>query len=376
MRADNHIFRRALLAMAAAGALARADQIEYSTYWFGDNAKTTVATTSFSLAKTLWHRTMVLMDVELDQTTVPPLVDGVTGASRPSRQSKSAFRKNRGQIIAGLEQGVGDNTRLVGSYYFSEEVDYSSQAFIGGISQDFAQKNFTIALLGQYTMDQVGEILPNGSIVEQLKETHQASLGLSQLLSPTAVLRGGVDAVRMIGYLSDPYRKVVIPTATPLVFDTITERHPDTRWRGAVWAEISKYARDIDGAFFVNYRYYQDDWGVTSHTATFTINKYITKDWILSPKYRYYDQGAATFTEYDPRGTSVFDAADYKLQDFGSNGAGASVTCFLRAFGRNHPNWDFLTNSSVAVDYFHYFNDLAPTNFSGDLVQGRIRFVF
>ena len=376
MRSGNSPFRLALLAIAAAGALARADQIEYSAYWIKDNADTKVAGTAFSLAKTLWRRTMVLMDVELDQTTIPPLMDGVTGASRPSRQSKSAFRKNRGQIIAGLEQGVGDDTRLIGSYYFSEEVDYSSQAFIGGISRDFAQKNFTVALQGQYTMDQVGEILRNGSILERLKETHQASLGLSQLLSPTSVLRGGVDAMRMIGFLSDPYRKVALPTATPLVSDTVTERHPDQRWRGAVWAEISKYARDIDGAFIVHYRYYRDDWGMASHAATFTLNKYITKDWILSPQYRYYDQSGANYMEYDPRGTAVFDAADYKLQPFGSNWAGASATCFLRAFSRNHPNWDFLTNSSVAVEYYHYFNDLAPTNYAADLIQARIRFAF
>jgi hypothetical protein len=366
---------RLFLALGAACALARADQVEYSLYYFGDNGDNTVATTSFSLAKTLWHRTMILLDVELDQTTVPPL-DGITGASRPARQSKSAFKKNRGQIIGGIEQGLGDNTRLVGSYYFSQEVDYQSQALIGGITQDFAQKNFTVSLLAQYTMDLVGEIKADGKITDNFKESHQASLGLTQLLSPTAVLRGGVDAMRMSGYLSDPYRKVTIPTADPLVDDTVAERHPDQRYRGALWGEISKYVADVDGAFIVNYRYYQDDWGVSTHTATFTLNKYITKDFILSPQYRYYDQGGATFSEYTRDGTTVFDAADYKLQKFGSNGAGLSLTCFLRFFGRNHPNWDFLNQTTVALDYYHYFNDLAPTKFSADLVEGRIRFSF
>ncbi len=372
---SGRFFRRLLLGLAASCALARADQIEYSIYYFGDNGKNTVATSSFSLAKTLWQRTMVLLDVELDQTTVPPL-DGVTGASRPARQSKSAFRKNRGQIIGGVEQSLGDNTRLVGSYYFSQEVDYQSQAFIGGVTQDFAEKNFTVSLLGQYTMDSVGEIQANGSIVNQFKETHQASLGLTQLLSPTSVLRLGLDAMRVHGFQSDPYRKVPIPTADPLHDDTVTERHPDMRYRGAAWAEISKYVGDIDGAFIVNYRYYRDDWGLATNTATFTFNKYITKNWILSPNYRYYDQSGATFTEYTRGGTTVFDAADYKLQTFGSNGAGASLTCFLRTFGRSHPDWDFLTNSSVAVEYFHYFNDVPGTHFTADLMEGRLRFSF
>lgn len=46
MRSGNSPLRPALLAIAAAAALARADQIEFSTYWFGDNGNTTVATTS------------------------------------------------------------------------------------------------------------------------------------------------------------------------------------------------------------------------------------------------------------------------------------------------------------------------------------------
>ncbi|MDB5103498.1 MAG: hypothetical protein JWP91_1187 [Fibrobacteres bacterium] len=371
----SHFLKGLVVSLAAVCAPVIADQIEYSVYYFGDNANNTVATSAFSLAKTLWQRTMVLLDVELDQTTVPPL-DGVTGASRPPRNSKSPFRKNRGQIIGGVEQGLGDNTRLVGSYYFSQEVDYQSQAFIGGISQDLAQKNFTISLLGQYTVDSVGEILTDGSILNRYKETHQASLSVSQLLSPTSVLRMGADAMRIHGFQSDPYRKVVIPTSTPLVMDTITERHPSMRYRQAAWGEISKYVADIDGAFIVNYRYYWDDWGLKSHTATFTFNKYITKDWILSPNYRYYDQVGAEYSDYAHGGTEVYDASDYKLKTFGSNGAGVGLTCFLRTFGRNHPDWDFLTNSSVSVLYNRYFNDLAGSAFSANLLETRIRFSF
>jgi hypothetical protein len=366
--------KRALAGILACTVLAGADQIQYTAYHFSDNADNTVATTAFSLAKTLWGRTMVLLDVELDQTTVPPLLDAVTGASRPARQSKSEFRKNRGQIIAGVEQGLGDNTRIVGSVYFSQEVDYRSQAIVGGITQDLRQKNFTVSLLGQYTMDSVGEILADGSIHNRFKETHQASLIVTQLLSPTSILRGGADAMRIQGFLSDPYRKVLVPTADPAVEDTLIERHPDVRYRQAVWGEISKFLRGLDGAFILNYRYYWDDWGMSSNTATFKFNKYITKDWILSPMYRYYDQTAANFDGYG--GTQVFDAADYKLQQFGSNSAGVGLTCYLRTFSRNHPTWDFLNNSSVTLQYFRYFNDAAPTHFSANLLETRIKFAF
>jgi hypothetical protein len=367
--------RSALLLLALAGAAA-ADQIEYTAYYFGDNSDNTVATTSFSLAKTLWRRTMLLLDVELDQTTVPPL-DAVTGASRPQRQSKSAFRKNRGQIIGGVEQGLGDNTKVLASYYFSQEVDYQSQSFIGGITQDFFQKNFTVSLRGQYTLDSVGEITPTGEIRNQSKETHQGSIVLTQLLSPTSILRAGVDGMRNHGYLSDPYRKIAIPRAdNPLLDDTIAERHPSLRFRQAVWGELSQYLTGMEGSLILNYRYYWDDWGVTSHTASLKINKYITRDWIFTPEYRYYEQSAADFGEYALANPGEFDAADYKLSLFSSNNVGLGLTCFLRAFSRSHPTWDFLNNSSIAFMYFRYFNDTAPNNFYANVLETRMKFTF
>ena len=367
--------RNCAVVLIALAAWVQADQIEYTAYYFGDNSENTVATSSFSLAKTLWQRTMVMLDVELDQTTVPPL-DGVTGASRPVRQSKSDFRKNRGQIIAGVEQGLGDNTKVIGSYYFSQEVDYSSQSFIGGITQDLFEKNFTVSLRGQYTLDSVGEISSTGAINNQFKETHQASIIMTQLLSPTTILRVGGDGMRNHGFLGDPYRKVAIPQAgDPTRKDTIPERHPTLRYRQAAWAEISQYLRGLEGSIIVNYRYYWDDWGVNSHTVALKINKYITPDWILTPEYRYYEQTEADFGNYGG-GIQAFDRADYKLSIFNSNTVGMGATCFLRAFSKKHPTWDFLTNSSVSLMYFRYFNDTAPSNFSANVLETRVKFTF
>lgn len=365
----------AVCVMALAGA-ARADDIEYSLYYFRDNNKNTVATSAFSLAKTLFEKTLISLNIEMDQTTVPPLLDGVTGASRPSRQSKSAFRKNRGQIIGGLEQTLGSDTRVMGKVYFSQEVDYQSLSFIGGISHDFAQKNFIVDLRGQYIMDSVGEILADGSILNRFKETHLGTLNLTQVLSPTAFIHGCVGITRIYGFQSDPYRKVEIPSGDPEAPDTVIERHPDMRWRQVAGLGVNKYLRDIDGAFTIDYRYYWDDWGLASNTAHFQFNKYITKDWIVSPSYRYYDQAGVNYGEYLGGGPGAYDIEDYKLKIFGSNGAGLKVACFLRAFGRNHPAWEFLNNTAVSVEYFHYFNDMVPENFSADLFETRLRFVF
>jgi Protein of unknown function (DUF3570) len=357
-----------LLVILTTVLLSRADQVEYTTYYFKDNHENTVATSAFSLAKTLWQKTQILLDVELDQITVPPYldqrtgVDGISSASRPQRQSKSDFIKNRGQIISGVEQGLGANTKLSGSYYFSKEVDYASQSIIGGLTQEFLHKNHTWTLRAQYSLDSVGEILDNGAVLNQFKETHQASILISQLLSPTSILRVGVDGMRNHGFLSDPYRKL--------------DHHPSLRYRQAAWAEISQFLRAVDGSFIITYRYYWDDWELKSNTLSLKLNKYITPNWILSPEYRYYDQTGASFGQYAKDQPNLYFTSDYKLRAFTSHTVGMGATCFLRAFGKNHPDWDFLTNTSVSLLYFHYFNDTDADNFTANILETRIKFAF
>jgi hypothetical protein len=355
-----------LVSCAAAATIASADQVEYTAYWFKDNKENRVVTTSFSLAKTLWQRTMLLLDVELDQLSVPAL-DGISGASRPQRQATREFRKSRGQIIAGVDQALGEDTRLAANYYFSQEVDYKSQAVVGTLTREFFRKNFTVALRGQYTFDRVGEITSTGVLIERPKEVHQAALTLTQLLSPTTIIRLGGDGFRLQGFLSDPYRLVEYPDG-----ELRPETHPSERWRQAAWGEISQYLRGLDGSLVLNYRYYWDDWEVDSHTLQLKLNKYVTQDWILSPEYRYYIQNGAWFYEDGNRGEYI--TGDYKLKPFESNTMGVGVTWFLRSLSRNRQHLDFLEGSSVALLYFHYFNDAESPGFSADVLEARVKF--
>ena len=277
-------FRRAGAGLLAACALAGADQLEYTVYHFGDNSENSVFTSSFSLAKTLFARTMVQLDVELDQVTLPAQPDAVSGASRPQRLNNQEFKKNRGQVILGLEQGLGDNTKVAANYYFSQETDYRSQSAVASLTQELFQKNFTVSLRGQYTLDSVGEIQPSGALVNRLKETWQASGSISQLLSPTTIVRLGGDIMKHEGFLSDSYRQVDIPDSSdPSARLSVQESHPSQRYRQAGWGEMSRFFRDLDAALHLHYRYAWDDWNLTSHTVQIKASKYVTRDWILTP---------------------------------------------------------------------------------------------
>ena len=356
---------RAALAVALAIAAARGDNVGYTAYSFGDNGRNEVATTSFSLLKTLFDRTRLLLDIELDQTTIPPLEpDQTSGASRPARQGKSAFLKNRGQIIAGLQRDLFANTEITGNYYFSQEADYRSQAGIAGITQSFAEKNFTIQILGQYTLDSVGEIRDDGSLLNRLKEVHKGALRVTQLLSPVSYVRMGLDGQRDLGFLSDPYRK--------------DEHVPSTRYRGAGWIEYDRFLVPLDASWSAEYRYAFDDWDLASHTLWLKLNKYVTPDWILSAQYRYYIQTGIDFGAYANDDPGLYSAGgDYKLENGEYHFLGLGLNFYLRAFCRRHPSWDFLRRSSVLVKYSRYFNDAArDDSFAGNLLESSLRFDF
>ena len=369
------IASRSVLACAAlwlAAAPARADHIEYSVATFNDNAENKVASTSFSLLKTLFEKTRVMLDIELDQTTVPPLLDGTTGASRPARQSKSAFLKNRGQLIAGLQRDLFSATEVSANLYFSQEVDYRSESVLASLAQSFAQKNFTVTLTGQYTLDSVGEIRSDGSLLNHSKEIHKGNLQVTQLLSPEAYVRVGLDGERDHGFLSDPYRTTEVGT------DTLPESVPSMRYRAAAWLEYSKFLTSLNASWSAEYRYAWDDWDLAAHEVWLKLNKYISPDWIFSAQYRYAIEGGIEFGDYGLENPGrYFAPGDYKLQGGEYHMVGIGSTLYLRAFCRNHPSWDFLKRSSVGFKYARYFNgDSQKSKFSGDMTETRLRFDF
>ncbi len=350
-----------------------ADQMGFTTYYFTDSGDNRVITTSFRLAKKLVEATVFMIDIELDNVTVPA-VTAVTGATRPQRRKSEPFEKSRGQVILGVEQSLGGSTAAAAHVYRSQEVDYVSTAAIGTVRQEFSGGNTTLVLKGQYNADRVGKILDNGGLEQRKKKTFTGALSVAQILSPTTVLDLSYDLVSTWGFQSDPYRQV-------RVFDTdgtsslTDELHPRTRTRHAGTLRCSQMLPGIRSAVIGSYRYYRDTWDLSSHTADMKLNTYVVGDLMLGLNYRYYTQGQAWFTRDRYAGpefrADAYRTADYKLRKFSSSTVGFSLTWMLRGLIGGGTDLGFLENSAVEVTYFRYFNDL---EFSADILQTSFRF--
>ncbi|MBL4797981.1 MAG: DUF3570 domain-containing protein [Oleispira sp.] len=133
--------------------------------------------------------------------------------------------------------------------------------------------------------------------------------GISQVLNKYSVLQVGIGYTKLSGYLSDPYK----------FFDL----RPDSREQLTLSAQHKQFINVLDGAAIIsNYRYYNDDWGVSSHTLDvkwsqqFDISHYRI---IASPLLRYYTQTRADF--YSLQQTPPVDqlnSSDSRLSTYGA----------------------------------------------------------
>nr|WP_265241362.1 DUF3570 domain-containing protein [Muriicola sp. Z0-33] len=166
------------------------------------------------------------------------------------------------------------------------------------------------------------------------RNSYSVGLGFSQILSKNAQASVMVDLVQQSGLLSTPFQRVYFSDVADSFIENFQladdiERLPDARFKVALGGRLNYY---INETFVLRtyYRYYIDDWGINSHTASLEIPIKITDKFTLYPSYRYYRQTAADyFAGYEGHlSTDNYYTSDYDLSDYSANqfGFGASYT--------------------------------------------------
>lgn len=139
------------------------------------------------------------------------------------------------------------------------------------------------------------------------------NLGVTRILNKKAFLETNLGYTRSSGYLSNPYKAVEVIFVDPLlqegqaggnasadyVYDAqivaLLEERPDLRNQGTLNLRYVQHISATDAALHLNYRYFQDDWGIRAHTLQTEWVQPVGDSWTLSPRLRYYTQSAADF---------------------------------------------------------------------------------
>jgi hypothetical protein len=248
---------------------------------------------------------------------------------------------------------------------FSNEYDYTSIGFGGGVSKLFNDKNSEVSVKVNAYLDQWRPIYPgelrNGNFSSYnplfspnfvawdstARNSYSASISFSQVLTKKTQFSIFFDLVQQDGKLSSPYHRIYFADKPDYYFgnpsfipnyenssnegvyrlaDAI-EKLPSSRFKLPIGLRWNYY---INETFVVRtyYRYYTDNWDITAHTASIEVPIKLTDKFTLSPMYRYYTQTQSKyFAPFEKHlSTEEFYTSDYDLSSFNANQYGLGVS--------------------------------------------------
>ena len=232
----------------------------------------------------------------------------------------------------------------------SQEYDYASFGFGGNYSYLLNDKNTELSIRANVFLDSWKIIYPfelrpfedlgYTPLQTNKRNSYALGFGFSQILSKKAQGSISLDLVQQEGLLSTPFQRVFFKDRDILGYDPVIigngfqladdiERLPSTRFKVAIGGRLNYYLNEM----FVlrSYlRYYQDNWGITSYTASIEAPIKLGDFFTLYPSYRYYTQTKADYfyKANDALSTDAFYTSDYDLSNFnaGEFGFGVSYT--------------------------------------------------
>lgn len=207
------------------------------------------------------------------------------------------------------------------------------------------------------------------------RNSYSLGFGFSQILHKNVQGSLALDFVQQQGLLSTPFQRVYFSDVADSFIDNFqladaVERLPDSRFKVAVGGRLNWYLNEI---FTVRtfYRYYFDDWGISSHTASIEVPIKITDKFTLYPSYRFYNQTAADYFRPYERALSTdeFYTSDYDLSKYSANQIGFGVS-YTDIFTKAHI-WK-LGLKSIDLKFYQYDRD---TSFSSSIITAGFKFV-
>jgi len=259
---------------------------------------------------------------------------------------------------------------LTAGVSFSKEFDYISRGINAGFSKKTKDRNGELSVKVQAYFDQVKLVTPvelrdypeDRHYGSANRTTIAGSLSWTQVINRNLQVAFLADLVHQQGFLSLPFYRVYFTDGS-----VHQEKLPDNRLKIPLGFRANYFLGD---RFIIRtwYRYYKDDWGISSHTVNIEVPVKITSFFSVSPFYRFYNQTAVKY--FAPYGQHTaqdeFYTSNYDLSKFNSNflGAGVRLAPPGGVFGVKH--WNMLE-----IRYGHYTKNI---NMNANIVSLNIKY--
>lgn len=247
-------------------------------------------------------------------------VDMVSNASIDVVTTASPYKETRNEYNLGADYMVRDATVSVSTSH-SKEPDYIAASTSVDVAQEVFGGMTTLSLGFTRGHDQVGR----KDIGFFDTATHwRYRLGMTQILTPSWLASVNFEAVSDDGFLGSPYR------VARIFGSTVPESNPRTRTSRALQLRtVNEVAPG--NAVRVDYRYFQDTWGIKAHTGELGYSRGFTDRWLVDWYARYYTQSKALFYSDDAQIETTYLSRNRQLSTYKTVTLGAKAAYTVKS---------------------------------------------
>ena len=222
----------------------------------------------------------------------------------------------------------------------SDEPDYFSRYGRIGGRVDFDQRLATLDVGASFTRSSTSalldaDLLPyltRSAYIGQLQRSDDSELlrgerrdrsfdlGFTRILDATSILDLDANFTHSRGFMENPYKATTVVFADPARpgasgdVRALLEQRPDARRQRALHAHYARHFTGAAATLQLDYLYSTDDWGIEANSIELGWAQTLAA-WTLTPRLRYYTQGAADFhtswlVSRQPYRSAVIDPAN------------------------------------------------------------------
>ncbi len=199
------------------------------------------------------------------------------------------------------------------NYTRSDEDDYESDYFSldGSFNSADGMTTWSAAISASFDDLEPTQGMTPTNTEEDNKDIRSAWIGVSRIISKRAIMRFGLSYTYRDGFLTDPYK--------------LNDQRPDERKEWVASVGYRHYFTGPDAALHVDYRYFDDDWDIVSHTVDLSWYQNFGSRTQVVPFVRYYTQDEADFFANLVDFNERYYADDHRLSTFGAITTGLRV---------------------------------------------------
>ena len=310
--------------------------VEYLQYDESDS-RVSVSAPSVSISHDIGTDYNIKADFVHDAVSgATPSWQSDTGSGASSRDTyedytygNQKFDEARNAASILLTTRFANRDELYTGFDYSRESDFDSKS-ISAEYLHYTDKshNQSITVGASYAYNEILSYdydTGSGASQKETASSINAEIGLNQVLNAKSSVKVSGFIISDDGYLSNPHASIIRDYKSSNRRQ-VSENRPDTR---LAYGMDMKYIRLLTDnlSYQIGYRFYSDDWDISSHTINNDIYYKVTDNLTLGAGLRYYDQSEAEFYNGSKKffSTEEYASSDERLSSFDALTYKASV---------------------------------------------------